>query len=58
MTADCYNEEQKCPYLKEKWIETHEEGTTFWMFETAYCTLNECAFKDFPKPWRFNELMG
>ena len=41
-TSECRNGEQKCPYLKEKWIKTTEEGAEFWMFSHDYCSLNEC----------------
>lgn len=56
--SGCRNGEQACPYLKEKWIKTTEEGTEFWMYSHSYCSLNECAWSDFDKPYQFDNLTG
>ena len=55
----CRRGEQACPYLKEKWIKTYEEGTEVWMYSHSYCSLNECMFSDYPdQPYQFDNMTG
>ena len=56
--SKCRQGEKSCPYLKEKWIPTHEEGVDFMMYSHSYCSLNECMFSDFDEPYQFDNMTG